>query len=191
MTVELPLFPLSTVLFPGGTLELRIFEPRYLAMVSRCLTQQTPFGVVAIKHGSEVGAAETFMVGTLATIVDFRQQADGLLGLTVAGGGTFSIEVMRRARDGLYVGDVRMRDAPGSVPLAARHAALADLLHELLARGGRPPPADAAFGDAQWVSCRFAELLPLPIERRQDLLETADAGERLTAIEALLQRPRG
>jgi hypothetical protein len=189
VTVELPLFPLATVLFPGGKLELRIFEPRYLSMVSRCLTQRSPFGVVAIKQGSEVGAAETFAVGTLAEIVDWRQEPDGLLGLTVNGRGTFAVERVQRAADGLYVGQVRPDEAAAAAPLAPQHAPLAALLRKLLERGGAERPSPVAYDDAHWVGYRLAELLPLPVAERQSLLETADADARLAALTTLLATP--
>ena len=79
-SLDIPLFPLNTVLFPGGFLPLRIFEPRYLEMVATCMQQQMPFGVVLIRNGGEVGApAETFAVGTLAAIIDFDKSKDGML----------------------------------------------------------------------------------------------------------------
>ena len=78
-TFNIPLFPLGTVLFPGGPLPLRIFEPRYLDMVSDRMKQQSPFGVCLIRSGSEGGApAELYRIGTLATIVDWNQLPDGL-----------------------------------------------------------------------------------------------------------------
>src|SRR5215475_14572416 len=83
-----PLFPLSTVLFPGGPLPLRIFETRYLDMVRHCMRHRCPFGVTLIRAGSEVGAAaagEICEVGTTARIVDFNSQPDGLLGITCVG----------------------------------------------------------------------------------------------------------
>jgi Lon protease-like protein len=185
--VELPLFPLNTVLFPGGELKLRIFEPRYLTMVSRCMRAQAPFGVVAIKHGSEVGIAETYLVGTLAEIVDFRQEPDGLLGLTVAGRGTFAVERIQRAADGLYLGEVRLDPAAAPAALPPRHAKLGELLRKLFERTGTAASIQGAYDDAHWIGYRLAELLPLPVELRQKLLETTDADARLATIESLLQ----
>ena len=83
--MEVPLFPLNTVLFPGGPLPLRIFETRYLDMVSRCMKDDLPFGVLLIREGAEVGPAATCDVGTLARIVDWYQGSDGLLGVTAIG----------------------------------------------------------------------------------------------------------
>ena len=83
--VRVPLFPLSTVLFPGGPLPLRIFEARYVDMISRCMKDDSPFGVVLIREGDEVGPAKTHDIGTLARIVDWYQGSDGLLGVTARG----------------------------------------------------------------------------------------------------------
>ena len=80
--MQVPLFPLNTVLFPGGPLPLRIFEPRYLAMVSDCVSNDSPFGVLLIRKGGETGPASTHEVGTLARISDWYQGSDGLLGIT-------------------------------------------------------------------------------------------------------------
>ena len=182
MTVEIPLFPLSTVLYPGGPLQLRIFEQRYLDMISRCAQQQTCFGVVAIKHGTEVGAADTFAVGTLAQIVDFNREADGLLGITAAGRGSFAVEQVSRKPDGLYVGAVTLWEPEVSAPLPATHAQLVQLLRKLLPLDGRYRDMPAAYDDAGWVSYRLAELLPLPLPTKQRLLETRDAVTRLNHL---------
>ncbi|HEY7377666.1 MAG TPA: LON peptidase substrate-binding domain-containing protein, partial [Steroidobacteraceae bacterium] len=98
---EIALFPLNTVLFPGGPLPLRIFEPRYIDMVRRCLREQRGFGVVLIRSGNEVGPAEFESVGTLARIVDFHALSDGLLGLVNVGERRFRVISRRRQDDGL------------------------------------------------------------------------------------------
>ena len=100
----LPLFPLNTVLFPGGPLRLRIFEPRYLDMVSRCMREDTGFGVALIVAGREAGgSAQTVEIGTLARIVDFEQLDDGLLGITARGERRFRIVHVHQESDGLNV----------------------------------------------------------------------------------------
>ena len=89
---EIPLFPLSTVLFPGGVLPLRIFEARYLDMIGECLREQKGFGVCAIRSGSEVGrAASCYNVGTLAAVEDFGRSEDGLLAIVAHGERRFRI----------------------------------------------------------------------------------------------------
>src|SRR5690554_6125759 len=107
---DLPLFPLQTVLLPGGRLALRVFEPRYLDMVARCLRETNRFGVVAIRDGAEVGAATTHDYGTSAEIVDWDQGPQGMLGIVAAGREPFRLVASRRQADGLYVGTVEWLD---------------------------------------------------------------------------------
>ncbi len=117
--VEIPLFPLGTVLFPGGPLPLRIFETRYVDLVSRCLRDGSGFGAVLIREGMEAGGpALTYDVGTYARIVDFSQQPDGLLGIRATGERRFRILARRRARGRSpgRAGFAAVVDAPGLVP---------------------------------------------------------------------------
>ncbi len=183
--IELPLFPLQTVLYPGGRLALRIFEARYVDMIGRSLREGEGFGVVAIARGSEVGEAETYPVGTRAEIVDWQRLEDGLLGITVGGTTRFRVEARRRAPDGLYWGAVvpLAEEPPRPLPEAAR--GLAELLRRAMARLGRADegrPAD--YEDARWVSYRLAEVLPLALGDKQRLLETDDALARLEMLGA-------
>jgi Lon protease-like protein len=116
-----PLFPLGVVLFPGGPLPLRIFEPRYLSMVSRCLRDDCEFGVLLIVAGREAGdVARTTGVGTLARIVDWSQGADGLLNITARGTRKFRLLAESRQPDGLHVGDVALLPPEPAVATAAR-----------------------------------------------------------------------
>ena len=104
--MQVPLFPLRTVLYPGGPLPLRIFEPRYVDMIGRCMKTDSPFGVLLIKEGSEDGPATTYEVGTLARITDWYQGSDGLLGITALGEQRFRLISSRREADGLNVGEI-------------------------------------------------------------------------------------
>jgi hypothetical protein len=187
VTRELALFPLKTVLFADGPLALRVFEPRYLDMVARALRGDNRFGVVAIRSGSEVGEAETYDVGTAAEIVDWDQEAPGVLGIRAVGRETFRVERRSRAPDGLYVGSVEMLDDVPSAPLPAQHAPLADLLRKLLAQVPIYAGVRVAYGDAAWIGARFAEILPLPLATKQSLLEMRDAAARLDRIAASLR----
>jgi hypothetical protein len=188
MSDDIPLFPLSTVLFPGGPLALRIFEPRYLDMLGRCLQQGRGFCVVAIETGSEVGAAETFAVGTLVEIVDWYQEPDGLLGISVVGRDRIRVRSKTRREDGLYVGQIEVLAHEPRVPLPAEHSGMADLLHKVLAPlGSRYHSVTPAYDDASWVGYRLAEVLPLPVEFKQTLLEVEDALYRLEELRRKLK----
>lgn len=183
MAAELPLFPLRTVLFPGGPLRLRIFEARYLDMVGRCLRTQTDFGVVGIRDGSEVGAAEPYSVGTTARIVDWDQGGDGLLGLAVTGQRRFELTALERAADGLYLGKVEPRPAETPVRLRADEAWAREMVHAALADAAKDADTvEAQLEDAGWLSWRIAEMLPLTLEAKQELLELDDARDRLGVL---------
>ena len=185
---ELPLFPLQTVLLPGGRLALRVFETRYLDMVARCLRGANRFGVVAIREGAEVGAATTYDHGTSAEIVDWHQEPGGLLGILAAGREPFRLLATRREPDGLYVGSVAWLTPLPPLKVSPVHEPLAALLRRVLEplplyRGVAP-----SYDDAAWVGGRLIELLPLPLELKQSLLEMPDSRERLEGLATALDR---
>jgi uncharacterized protein len=189
-TVSIPLFPLNLVLFPEGPLPLRIFEPRYVDMVSRCMRESAGFGVVLIREGAEVGPVDFVEVGTLASVVDFHQLADGFLGLSCRGGMRFRILSRSVQADGLNLGVVQWRAPEPQVQIPERHARFATLLKELL-----PQLGDAYQGvtprleDAAWVGQRIAEILPLALPDKQHCLEMDDPLERLDLLQSLMHKP--
>jgi Lon protease-like protein len=181
---EIALFPLRTVLFPDGPLELRIFEPRYLDMIRTTLRNDREFGVLLIRAGNEVGPADTVDVGTSARIADFRQLPEGLLGITCRGGRRFRLASRRRQRDGLYLGMVRWLNEPASLALPAQFAAMAHTLESLLSEiDAFYPRLERKLGDADWVGRRLAEILPIAPADKQYCLELDDATERLTFLQ--------
>jgi len=181
MPDTIPLFPLSTVLFPEGALKLRIFETRYVDMIGRCMKEQSGFGVVLIVDGLEAGSpVTTAEVGTLARITDFERLSDGLLGITAQGERRFRMVTARRQADGLNVGEVEWLPAEISMPVPAEHLDLSEALTELwprLTEGRDPTPP--RYDDAGWVSARLAEILPLAVTERQRCLEISDPALRL------------
>jgi Lon protease-like protein len=187
---ELPLFPLQTVLLPGGPLALRVFESRYLDMVARCLRGSNRFGVVAIRQGLEVGAVTPYEAGTTAEIVDWHAEPGGLLGIRVIGREGFRLVATRREADGLYLGRVTLLEPLAPMPLAAEHASLVELLRQIIPSLPLYRDLPSAFDDAVWVAERLIELLPFPLARKQALLETRDAEQRLTRLAAELRTTR-
>jgi Lon protease-like protein len=184
---EIPLFPLKTVLFPGGPLPLRIFEARYIDMVKRCLREQHGFGVVLIREGEETGATEFHQVGTIARIVDFHAMPDGLLGLMTRGEQRFRVQSHVRQRDGLNVGTVNLYEVETVQPLAAEFRPLAELLEKLWPELGETyASVERHFDDAHWVSFRLAEILPLTAPSRQYCLELENAEERLKLLSSVI-----
>ncbi len=185
----LPLFPLRTVLFPGGLLPLRIFEPRYVDMVGRCLRTESEFGVVQILGGAETGAInELATVGTSARIVDFNTADDGLLGLLCRGERRFRIEQRSLQPDGLHLAEVSWLTEGATVPLTAAQRPLVAVLQRVLEELGTTARyLLPRFDEAGWVSNRFAELLPLDRAAQQRLLETDDAAARLEILAPLVR----
>jgi hypothetical protein len=187
--VEIPLFPLGTILFPGGPLPLRIFETRYIDLVRRCMRDGSGFGVVLIREGAEAGGpALTFDVGTYARIVDFSQQPDGLLGVRANGERRFRILERRRARDGLNLADVEWLPDELRQPLPEEFAELAPALDAILTQVGEPYASlERQVDDAAWVAGRLAEVLPIPAAHKQHCLELDDPVERLRFLRPMFE----
>ena len=184
----LPPVPLQTVLFPGGPLPLRIFEPRYVDMIGRCMKSGVGFGVTLLKSGQETGAATMHEFGTVANIVDFDQLPDGTLGVVVLGSTRFMVRSVSRQADGLNVGQVELLEDEPQTPLPARFADMARLLEGVFEDlGPQYQHVSPAFDDAGWVGCRLAELLPIDLEHKQHCLELFDPVKRLEYLEPLLQ----
>ena len=183
---SIALFPLNIVLFPDGPLPLRIFETRYVDMVRRCMRESQEFGVVLIREGNEVGPAETFDVGTMAKIVDFHQLSDGLLGLSCIGQQRFRIHSRSRQADGLNLAQVEWLAPEPTVAVPARHARLSALLKNVLPQLGEVYTGiEMHLEDAAWVGHRLAEILPLPLIKKQGCLELDDPVQRLDLLEPL------
>jgi Lon protease-like protein len=188
---ELPLFPLRAVLFPGGELSLRVFEPRYLDMVKHCGRSGSGFGVCLILDGEEVGRPATpAAFGTLARIVDFDAGADGLLGLRVRGESRFHAARTRVRDNGLIVADVELLPEPEPVRVEPEHGLLATLLERLIERFGGPhaKAERRQYDDAAWVGYRLAEMLPFSDPERQALLQCESGHSRLCHIVQRLPR---
>ncbi len=189
--VDLPLFPLSTVLFPGATLDLRIFERRYLDLVRDCARTARGFGVCQILDGTEAGVPATpAAVGTLARIVDFHTLPDGLLGIRATGGERFRVATTRVRDDGLVHGEVDFWADEPVIPVPPEYSLLATILERLLERiGGDDARVDRArYDDASWVGFRLAEHLPFPALERQRFLQIDDPLERLAQLTRQLPR---
>lgn len=178
------LFPLSTVLFPGGPLSLRIFEARYLDMISDCLRNEKPFGVCLIRNGQEAGeAADGFELGTLAKIVDWNQLPGGLLGITARGEDRFRVLSREVRPDQLVVGDISVLETEDSVEVPDEHQNLTELLRGFIEHlGEHYTHVVPNFEDATWVGYRLAEILPIPMTRKQYFLELEDPVSRLDQI---------
>ncbi len=197
MTTDLAIFPLGTVLFPGGVLPLRVFEARYLDLVRECTAADLPFGVCLITDGSEVGAAAQHeAIGCTARIVDFDMEQAGVLNLRTIGGQRFRVLERRVRKDGLVRADIEMidPDEPAAIPpeFAACASLVRRLVDGLVARESDPMRQMIArpydFDSAVWVGNRLCEFLPIPPRARQKLMELDDALTRLSLIHQYLQQ---
>jgi len=204
----LPLFPLGTVLFPGGELPLRVFEVRYLDLIDKCHKADAPFGVVNLQQGSEVQVAgapheQLDAIGTLAHIVALERPQAGLLLVQCKGSQRFHIERQERLKHGLWVADVTLLpdDSAVAIPDDLRHAAdaLRKVRTSLHERGAIGPDAGSGAGmslddeartyqDCGWVSNRWCELLPLKNELKQRLMALDNPLLRLELVADILSR---
>jgi Lon protease-like protein len=188
---DIPLFPLSNVLFPGAPLNLRIFEQRYLDLVRECTRNSSGFGVCLILDGREVGEpALPAAVGTLARITDFCTLPDGLLGISAEGGERFQVGSTRVRDNGLVHGEVRFWPAEPVVQVPPEHGLLATILERLLEQIGNAYARveRARFDDASWVGFRLGELLPLEQPEKQHLLQMTDPVRRLAQLQHYIPR---
>jgi|OpeIllAssembly_1097287.scaffolds.fasta_scaffold383734_2 hypothetical protein len=203
--MQLPLFPLNTVLFPGGVLPLRVFEARYMDMVRACMKDSAPFGVVLITNGSEVGSpAATEAVGTLAHIAAWDMPQLGLLHLRAIGGDRFRIAQTEARPDGLQVASIEPIAPDDDLPLPAQYLPCADLLRRVIAdvssqraadedQGGDPVnaiPFEAPyrFDSSVWVGNRLCEFMPIALRARQRLMQLQDAAARLELVQRFLRQ---
>lgn len=192
---ELPLFPLQTVLFPGGLLNLKVFEARYLDLASACLREQRPFGVVALRRGQEVRRGDDSVVfediGVVAQILELDGAQPGILQLRCRGTQRFRIEKTRQQADGLWIGQVEMLpDDEAVLPAEAMLETvrgLANAIASLKGKGVEPFEAPYHFENAGWVANRWCEILPIPLAAKQRLMELTDARVRLGLVDEFLR----
>lgn len=187
--LEIPLFPLAGVLFPGGALSLRVVEPRYVAMVTACLATAEPFGVCLIAHGGLPGAPALHPVGTLADLVQAGTEPSGELAVSARGGRRFRLLARTVAADGLPRARVALLDEPARHPVPAAQQGLLPVLHRIADDLGplrMPEPHD--FDDAAWVGYRLAEAMPVQALAKQKLLELDDPVSRLEILHTYLSQ---
>jgi Lon protease-like protein len=204
----LPLFPLGTVLYPGGFLPLQIFEVRYLDMIGKCHKNGTPFGVVSLTQGTEVRrlnaepsgeafANEAFQsIGTLAAITDFATPQPGLMVVRCTGTQRFKISRREKLKHGLWVADATLLADDLFVPIPEDLQPAVDALKKLiLTLQEREVPAEQMpiltpyrFDDCGWVANRWCELLPIPVAMKQQFMELDNPLLRLELVNDILDR---
>lgn len=183
------LFPLTTVVFPGGIMPLRIFEPRYLDMVSMCMKTSTGFGVCAAEPATSNDAfRRPRAIGTLVDIVDFDRLDDGNLGITVEGQRRFEVLSTRQTDNGLWWGRISFIDETVDSACPIEFSQLKDVAAALIEQVGLPyEKRGTAYDSASWLSARLTELLPFDAATKHDLLATNDPLERLRRIRPMIE----
>jgi uncharacterized protein len=201
--MPLPLFPLGTVLFPGGFLPLQIFEVRYLDLINKCHKSGEPFGVVSLTQGAEVRRAgaqtERFAeVGTLASIVSFHAPQAGLLQIECVGTQRFRIQGSTQQQYGLWTAAAEAIEDDVALPvpddLRNVSVALRRLVDTLEERRSMQTMDDMRlplnkpyrFDDCGWVANRWCELLPIQPAVKQRLMELDSPLMRLELVGDLL-----
>jgi Lon protease-like protein len=196
----LPLFPLRTVLFPGGLLSLKVFEARYLDLVGTCLRESRPFGVIALRHGNEVRiepdehkvALEG--TGTLAELIDVDSASAGILQVRCRGTHRFGRGDTSQRADGLWLADATLIEDDEEMLPDARYTGtvrgLANAIAMLKQRGADPFLEPHLFDQAGWVANRWCEILPISLAAKQKLMELPDPQMRLQLVDEFLRSKR-
>lgn len=183
---EIPLFPLKTVLLPGNTLALKIFEPRYLDMIAACLRENSLFGIVLIHRGEETGVdADIYSIGTTASICDWEHRADGLLGITALGVDRFEILSTRTQDDGLTLAEIEILQDADEREVPEQFYYMVELLDHISAQAGKPREENQGFAQ---ILYQLIYLLPLETTLKQRLLEIPDSNDRAGILHAELIR---
>jgi Lon protease-like protein len=180
------IFPLNTVLFPGGRLPLRVFEQRYIEMTKQCIAGNRPFGVCQIKEGKETGTpAVPEPVGCLATILEWDMPQLGVFQLQTEGTQRFRILASEVARNGLISASIET--LPVEEAVTPESTLCADVLRAIIEKvGAEHFPSPQRFDDAAWIGYRLSEILPIDRGIRQRMLQLSDPHERLTQLERVL-----
>ena len=183
---EIPLFPLKTVLLPGNTLVLKIFEPRYLDMIATCMRENSVFGVVLIHKGEETAVdTDIYSIGTTATISDWEHRTDGLLGITAVGIERFEILSTHTQHDGLTFADIKLLEESNTRDIPEQYHYMLELLDHISAQAGRIRNPDQSFSE---ILYQLIYLLPLETTLKQRLLEIPDCNDRAVILHAELIR---
>jgi uncharacterized protein len=194
-SLQLPLFPLQAVLFPGGLLSLKVFEARYLDLMTRSLREQQAFGVIALRQGGELqknqDTAAFESVGVMAELVEMDAPQAGILQVRCRGTRRFELRSSRQEESGLWLGRVRpLADDPAVLPddtLVDTVRSLANAIGTLKNQGSEPFAKPYLFDNAGWVANRWCEILPISLAAKQKLMELPDPQTRLRLVDDFLR----
>jgi Lon protease-like protein len=186
---DIAIFPLRTVLFPGGLLPLKIFEQRYVDMTKTCIRDDAPFGVCLIREGAEVGTpALPYSIGCTARIAEWDMPHLGLFVLGCRGEQVFRILEHWTLKSGLLQAHVELTKPVPPVTLPSEYLPLRELLERIIGKfGAERFPTPVALDDGDWVACRLGDVLPLETEFKQALLEAGSPLQRLAMLSEFLR----
>jgi Lon protease-like protein len=190
VSTALPLFPLNTVVFPGGRLPLKIFEQRYLEMVKQAIAGNTPFGICAIREGAETGTpAVPYSIGTRVRITDWDMLQTGILHIDTLAQERFVVRSTHAEPSGLLIGAVEAVSAESAITVPEDLELAVEILRHIISEYGDAHfPAPHDFDNAVWVGYRLSEVLPLRLSIRQNLLEMNDSITRLRILTEFLKK---
>ncbi|MBI1990798.1 MAG: LON peptidase substrate-binding domain-containing protein [Betaproteobacteria bacterium] len=186
--VEIHIFPLNTVLFPGGVLPLKVFEQRYLEMTKICISENRQFGVCLIKEGQETGTpAVPQEIGCLARIAQWDMPQLGVFHLLAEGTQRFRIVCSSVEKNGLIAASIET--LPFEPEVAPQDTLCGEVLQAIIAKiGAEHFPAPHRFDDAAWIGYRLSEVLPINLDARQRLLQMSDPQARLAELSRILSQ---
>lgn len=186
----LPLFPLNTVVFPGGKLPLRIFEQRYFNMIKQAIADNTPFGICAILEGAETGTpAVPHNVGTRVLITDWDMPENGILHIETVALERFVIRNIQTETSGLLIGAVEEVSIEPATPVPDDLELSVEILRHIIAEYGNARFTEPhELDNAVWVGYRLSEVLPLTLSIKQNLLEMNDSVTRLRILTDFLKK---
>jgi Lon protease-like protein len=190
MNHTIPLFPLNTVVFPGGVQPLRIFEQRYLTMIKQAIADNTAFGICAIREGTETGSpALPYTIGTLVHVTDWDMPQNGILHIDTLAQERFVVRNTRTDSSGLITGTVESVSPESAVAIPDDLELAVEILRHIVDEYGNAHfPTPHAFDNAVWVGYRLSEVLPLKLSIKQDLLEMNDSVTRLRILTEFLKK---
>jgi Lon protease-like protein len=188
--VRLPLFPLNTVVFPGGRLPLRVFEQRYLDMVKQAIADNTPFGICAIREGSETGTpAVPYSIGTRVHVTDWDMPQTGILQIETRALERFVVRSTHTEPGGLLIGTVEDVSAESVSAIPDDLELAVEILRHIIDEYGESRfPGPHELDNAVWVGYRLSEVLPLTLSIKQNLLEMNDGVMRLRILTDFLKK---
>jgi Lon protease-like protein len=187
---RLPLFPLNTVIFPGGQLPLRIFEQRYLDMVKQAIADDAPFGICAIREGTETGVpAVPYSIGTRVRVTDWDMPQTGILHIETCALERFVVRSTHTEPSGLLIGTVEDVSAESAIATPDELELAIEILRHIIDEYGDAHfPGPHELDNAVWVGYRLSEVLPLTLSIKQNLLEMNDSVMRLRILTEYLKK---